>query len=77
MVRSNAWKPVTELPKESGYVLIAGYHTIFGRKTPVVSIGRVNLYRSGPVFSDYTSEHTKAITHWMPLPRHPGEANEC
>lgn len=70
---SEEWRPATELPKESGYVLIAGYHTIFGRKTPVVSIGRVKLYGSGPVFLDYMNDHTESITHWMPLPKHPGE----
>ncbi len=71
MSKLGKWRPVTEMPKESGYVLIAGYHFVFGRRTPVVSIGRVRLYRGGPVFTDRFCGHT-IVTHWMPLPEHPG-----
>ena len=65
------WKPVTEPPEKSGYVLIAGYH----HGVPKVLYGYCRS-RSGSGESAYFKEDTyhgqgMAITHWMPLPEHP------
>jgi hypothetical protein len=68
-VRRPMWKPITEPPAKNCYVLLACTH----HRIPIV------LYGFCRVLGDGTARYTEdiyhgqgvAITHWMPLPRHP------
>ena len=68
------WKPITEPPEKSGYVLIAGTH----HRMPVVLMGFCKIYKDGnATFSeDVYHGNGVQITHWMPKPRHPWEKEE-
>ncbi len=68
------WRPITEPPDRNGYVLVAGYHH---RTIPVVSLGHAKVHRdSGPTFTALEHERNMIITHWQPLPEHPGEVGK-
>lgn len=62
------WKPISEPPEKSGYVLIAcTYH---GK--PVVLAGFCTVYHDGSaIFREPYTGQSIVITHWMPLPNDP------
>lgn len=60
------WKPLSEQPGKSGYVLLAITH----HRIPMVVRGHYKS--SADKFSeDVYNGRGVAITHWMPLPKHP------
>jgi hypothetical protein len=68
------WKPVTNPPKESGYVLLAITH----HDIPNVIMGFCKKHKEGPpVFKeDVYHGSGVAITHWAAMPTHPCAAKE-
>lgn len=65
------WKPITEPPEQSGYVLIACYH----HRLPKVLEGFCKVYGDGKAIFTENTYHGQGvnITHWMPLPKHPNK----
>jgi hypothetical protein len=73
------WKPITDPPKKSGYVLLAITH----HNIPMVLMGFCKLCRGElPVYKEEIYHGTGvAITHWADVPNHPyadeeGEKND-
>jgi hypothetical protein len=66
-----SWKPLSDPPSESGYILLACQH----HDIPVVLMGHCLIGESGiPRFRENTyNGNGLRITHWMPLPKHPYE----
>lgn len=65
------WKPITEPPEKSGYVLLACTH----HNIPVVLMGFCKIHQDGrPSYHEDTYNGNGIhITHWMPKPKHPYE----
>ena len=65
------WRPITEPPEKSGYVLLAAYH----HRIPKVMYGFCKVYADNRAIFSEEFYHGRGlvITHWMPLPKHPME----
>jgi hypothetical protein len=68
--RSDGWISVNELPKKTGYYLTC-------RKRGVNDDGIIRglLYFDGECFTYHNNIATYGVTHWMPLPESPEEAD--
>ena len=63
------WKPLNMPPLQSGYVLLAGHH----HRVPIVIYGHCKVYGDGTAIyrEDIYNGQGVALSHWMPLPKHP------
>jgi len=62
------WRLLNDPPEQNGYVLLAITH----HNIPMVLEGFCKIREDGARFTEQTyNGNGVAITHWMPLPKHP------